>query len=422
MPTSIKLDVDYVRSQFPAFSSPTLSGWAFFENAGGSYACGDTIDALQTYYVETKVQPYARYPASVHAGEQMDSSHRRWAEALGVDHQEITFGPSTSMNSYVLAKALTEILVPGDEVVVTNQDHEANTGSLRRAAKAAGATIREWTVAPQTGLLDLAALSELLSNATRVVAFPHCSNIIGQENDVVQICQMIRGVGAISIVDGVSFVPHTIPDVGALGADIYLFSLYKVYSVHQGLMVIRRRVMEKLPNQAHYFNNEFEHKRMNPAGPDHAQVASAGAVLDYVERLHDHHFEVAATPDLGQVCRKVSNLWREHESRLLAPVLEFLHSHAGVRLLGPSDDSAGHAGAHRCPTVAFTAPGIHPAKVADSLIQRQIMTSSGDYYAVRVLQGLGISPDPGVVRVSWVHYTNQAEVDRLLDALAYAVA
>ncbi len=414
----MQLDVDYVRSQFPAFQADSLQGWSFFENAGGSYACVDTIAALTKYYTETKLQPYALYPASAEAGQQMDEAHARWARALGVQADEVNFGPSTSANTYVLANALGALLSPGDEVVVTNQDHEANTGSIRRAAEGAGAAIREWRIDADTGLLDIDQLDALLSAKTKLVVFPHCSNIIGQENDVARICDMAHQVDAWAIVDGVSFVPHTIPDVGALGADVYLFSLYKVYSVHQGLMVLRHEMMDALPNQGHYFNDGSPWYRMTPAGPDHAQVATSTAVLDYVQRLDQYHQESTGTSDhvdLAKSCRRVSKLWADHEDMLLGPVLSFLDERPGVHLLGPANLSSGHVGAHRCPTVSFDVA--NPAAIADALVERKIMTSSGDYYAVRVLEGLGIKPDPGVVRVSWVHYTSKADVQALLSAL-----
>ncbi len=413
----MKLDVAFARSQFPAFQDPGLQDWAFFENAGGSYACVDTTDQLGRFYTQTKVQPYSPYPASSQAGEQMDRAHARWAEALSVNTDEVLFGPSTSANTYVLANALASILVPGDEVVVTNQDHEANTGALRRVTERSGATLREWRIDPETGLLDTEQLNGLLNSKTRLVAFPHSSNIIGQENDVARICEMAHSVGAWTLVDGVSYVPHSIPDVGALGADIYLFSLYKVYSVHQGLMVIRAELMADLPNQGHYFNDELAWYRMAPAGPDHAQVAASGGVLDYVERLDRHHFP-GKDDGLRMSCERVSSLWRSHEDVLLGPVLDALSSNPLVRLLGPAVLDAGHDGSHRCPTVAFQVLNQDPAAVAQGLVERGIMASSGHYYAVRVLTGVGVDVDPGVVRVSWVHYTNEAEVEGMLSALS----
>lgn len=423
----MKLDTSFVRDQFPAFQSDRLDGWSFFENAGGSYACGATIQALSNYYTHTKVQPYAAYPASSEAGAEMDRAHERWAEALGVDVSEVNFGPSTSANTYVLSHAIGALLGPDDEVVVTNQDHEANTGSIRRAAVAAGATLREWRTDPDTGLLDVDNLESLLNERTKLVVFPHCSNIIGQENDVSRICALAKNVGAWTIVDGVSYVPHGIPDVSLLGADIYLFSLYKVYSVHQGVMVIRTPLMNLLPNQAHSFNDSVVWKRLNPAGPDHAQVASSNGVLDYIEALDRHHFSggVASeteTNELGRVARRVSKLWRDHESELLRPVLDYLHDHGSVRLLGPERLDAGATGTHRCPTVAFLPHGTSPATVVERLKDHKIMASSGHYYATRVLAGLDVPQDPGVVRLSWVHYTTMDDVHALLNALDSAVS
>ena len=233
------LDLEFVRSQFPAFDEPLNRDQSFFENAGGSFACRQTIDGLTDFYTRTKVQPYSEFATSAEAGEAMDRSRARWADALGVATREVVFGPSTSMNTYVLAQAIGSTLNPGDEVVVTNQDHEANTGAIRRAAERAGATLREWTTDAETGLLDIDRFAELLTERTVLVTVPHSSNIVGQENDIARITAMAHGVGARVIVDGVSFAPHSLPDVAALDADVYLFSLYKTYSVHQGLMVVR---------------------------------------------------------------------------------------------------------------------------------------------------------------------------------------
>lgn len=411
------LDIDFVRTQFPAFAHRDNQGESFFENAGGSFACRQTINALTRYYTETKVQPYSTFATSARAGDEMDASRRRWADALGVAPDEVSFGPSTSMNTYVLAAAFEQILGPGDEVVVTNQDHEANTGSVRRMAERSGATLREWRIDPDTGLLDPAGLAALLNPKTRLVTFPHCSNIIGQENDVAALTAMAHGVGARVIVDGVSFAPHGLADVAALGADVYLFSLYKTYSVHQGLMVVRNGLLDELPNQGHFFNAEFPEKRLTPAGPDHAQEAAAGAVLDYLEALHRHHGG-SADDGLRAVASSVSQRWQQHETALLQPVLDLLSQSDAVRLLGPADASGT---LHRCPTVAFSPLAAEPADVAQGLVDRGIQTSASDYYANRVLDGLGLDPARGVCRVSWVHYTSQEDVDRLLEALADVV-
>ena len=412
---SDEIDLHWVRSQFPAFSQAINDGQSFFENAGGSFACKQTITALTNYYTDTKVQPYSDFTSSKQAGNEMDRSRERWAEALGVATDEVVFGPSTSMNTFVLADAFGQILGPDDEIIVTNQDHEANTGAVRRMADRRGLTMREWRTNPETGLLDIDEFAALLTPQTRLVTVPHASNIVGQENDVARITELAHAVGARVIVDGVSFAPHTIPDVAALGADIYLFSLYKTYSVHQGLMVVRAGTLDELPNQSHFFNAGFSDKRLSPAGPDHAQVAASGAVLDYITAFHTHHGG-STSDSLRAACAGASAMWRKQEDALSKQLLDKLSSYDTVRLLGPSalDDVPGH----RCPTIAFVPLALEPTAVARDLVERGIQTSASDYYAVRVLDGLGIDPDSGVVRLSFVHYTSQADIDRALTALA----
>ena len=409
------IDLDWVRRQFPAFSQPINDGHSFFDNAGGSFACHQTIDALNRYYTETKVQPYAGFTSSKRAGEEMDRSRARWAEALGVASSEIVFGPSTSMNTFVLADAFGQILGPDDEIIVTNQDHEANTGAVRRMASRLGLTVREWCMDPETGLLNIDEFEALITPQTRLVTVPHASNIVGQENDVARITKLAHAVDARVIVDGVSFAPHTIPDVAALDADVYLFSLYKTYSVHQGLMVVRNGLLDELPNQAHFFSAGSPDKRLNPAGPDHAQVAACGAVLDYVRDFHRAHGG-APTDSLRTACAQASALWRAHEDALSIQLLNELSHSRAVQVIGPASLDA--ATGHRCPTIAFTTITQEPSVVAQKLVEQGVQTSSGHYYAVRVLNGIGIDPERGVVRLSFVHYTSQGDIDRALTALA----
>ena len=297
------------------------------------------------------MQPYAEYAASAAAGAAMDRSRARWAEALGVATREVVFGPSTSMNTYVLAQAFGATLRPDDVVIVTNQDHEANTGAIRRAAERVGCTIREWRTDAATGLLDIDGFAELLDDRTALVTVPHASNIVGQENDIARITALAHAVGARVIVDGVSFAPHGLPDVAALDADVYLFSLYKTYSVHQGLMVVRNGLLDELPNQSHFFNDGVADKRLNPAGPDHAQVARGRSGPRLRGRVASRTMAGRADDRLNVAARDVSALWRAHEDSLTPSLLDALADRDDVRLLGP--DTLGSAGLHRCPTIAF---------------------------------------------------------------------
>lgn len=258
------IDSEWVRAQFPAFAEPSLQGQAFFENAGGSYTCQQVIDRLERFYRERKVQPYGAYGASQAGGTEMDEARDRMAAILGVESDELSFGPSTTQNTYVLAQAFGQMMQPGEAIVVTNQDHEANSGPWRRLADR-GIEIREWQVDPETGHLDPADLEDLLDEKVRLVCFPHCSNVVGEINPVTEITALAHAAGAFVCVDGVSYAPHGFADVGALGPDIYLFSAYKTFGPHQGLMVIRRALAELLPNQAHHFNGDVLYKRFTPA-------------------------------------------------------------------------------------------------------------------------------------------------------------
>lgn len=401
------LDTDFVRAQFPAFSEPSLEGQAFFENAGGSYTCGPVIDRLTRFYTQRKVQPYAPYEAMQHAGAEMDEARSRLAAILGVDGDELSFGPSTTQNTYVLAQAFAQFLTPGEAIIVTNQDYEANSGPWRRLAER-GIEVREWRIDPVSGHLEIDALEALLDENVRLVCFPHCSNVIGEINPVVEITALAHAAGAFVCVDGVSYAPHGLPDIGGLGPDIYLFSAYKTYGPHQGLMVVRRTLAELLPNQGHVFNGDTLYKRFTPAGPDHAQIAACAGMADYVDMLHAHHFDTDAAPVTRGA--RVHDLMRAHEVTLLQPLLDALSSRNAVRLLGPDQAS------DRAPTVAvaLNRPG---AAVAAELVQHGIMAGGGDFYAGRALQGMGVDPDQGVLRLSFTHYTTKAEIDRLISAL-----
>lgn len=394
------LDVDFARAQFPAFSEPSLQGQAFFENAGGSYACQPVIDRLTRFYIQRKVQPYSPFSASETAGAEMDEARSRLSTLLGVEADELSFGPSTTQNTYVLARAFRQFMQEGEAIVVTNQDHEANSGPWRRL-EAEGIEIREWKIDPATGQLNPEDLEPLLDEKVRLVCFPHCSNVVGEINPVVEITALAHAAGAFVCVDGVSYAPHGFPDVGNLGPDIYLFSSYKTYGPHQGIMVVRRALAEVLPNQGHFFNADVLTKRFTPAGPDHAQVAACAGMADYIDALASRH---DCAPS------EVHDLMRAHEVRLLQPLLDAVAGRNGVRLLGPQSAEG------RAPTVALALPR-SAAEVAAELAQQGIMAGGGDFYAVRPLQAMGIDPARGVLRLSFVHYTTEDEVAKLIKAL-----
>lgn len=403
----MQLDLDFVRAQFPAFAQPQLQDQGFFENAGGSYPCRFVIDRLTRFYRERKVQPYAPFAVSQLAGEEMDEARRRIAAMLNVETDEVSFGPSTSQNTYVMARAFGEWLEPSDAIIVTNQDHEANTGPWRRLANH-GVEVREWRVDPDTGHLPMEGLAALLDERVKLVCFPHCSNVVGEVNPVAEIVRLAHAAGAYACVDGVSYAPHGFPNVGDLGADIYLFSAYKTYGPHQGVMIIRRVLGETLPNQGHYFNAGVLYKRFTPAGPDHAQVAACAGIADYVDALAQHHGAGDLAPEKRAAA--VHDLMRAQETATLQPLLDYLGSKNSVRLLGPRLARA------RAPTVAVVAR--EPGEVlARKLAPKGIMASGGGFYANRCLEAQGVDSNSGVLRMSIVHYTSPGEVAKLIRAL-----
>lgn len=400
------LDPRFVRSLFPAFEEPSLADQAFFESAGGSYPCRFVTGRLERFYRERKVQPYWAFPASQVGGDEMDEARKRLSRMLGVDADELSFGPSTTQNVYVLAQAFREWLEPGDAIIVTNQDHEANTGAWRRLAQA-GIEVREWQIDPETGHLDPEALVPLLKGA-RLLCFPHCSNVIAEINDVAAITRLAKAEGVATCVDGVSYAPHGFPNVTELGCDIYMFSAYKTYGPHQGLMVIRRALGEVLPAQCHSFNEGALYKRFTPAGDDHAQVAACAGMADYIDTLYASLDGPQADPAARAAA--VHDAMRAREVELLQPLLDFLASKNSLRVIGPDDASK------RAPTVGILAnrPG---EDIANDLAAHDINAGGGDFYSPRPLSAMGIDPAHGLLRVSFTHYTSDAELDRLISAL-----
>ncbi len=407
----MQLDIDFVRAQFDQLNDEP--DFVFASNAGGSYVCNQVNQLLEHYNQHTRVQPYSRFASSAEAGDAMDRAINGWTEALGIGRGELTIGPSTSMNTYVMAQAIGDSWQAGDEIIVTNQDHEANSGSWRRKALQQGATIRQWEVDADTGLLDPEKLQPLLNSKTRWVFFTHCSNIVGTANPVAEIVQQIKAsCQARVFVDAVAYAPHHIPNLKALGVDGYAFSLYKVFGPHQSLLYVNRQVHQEMVSQAHYFNSGDPAKDFNPAGPQHAQVAACAGVLDYFEVLHQHHFgksAISASEKLDQI----HGLILTHENQLAKPILDFLSEHKDVRLIGKThtDDN------DRAPTIAFKPLQQSSDELTRKLQDAGIGTENGHFYAHRLMNDLNIDINDGVVRLSLVHYSSQNEANRIVEAL-----
>lgn len=342
----------------------------------------------------------------------MDESYQRISAYLNVGEDEINFGPSTSQNIYVLANALRPVWEDGDEIIVSLQDHEANAGAWRRLEER-GIVLRNWHIDEKTGRLNVRDLDQLVSSRTRMIAFPHASNVVAHINPVREIADIAHQAGAIAVVDGVSCAPHGLPDISELNADIYLFSMYKTWGPHLGAMFVKRELMKKMSNQSHFFNKGKVRYFLTPSGPDHAQIAAASGVADYLDAVYAHHFEEEVSSAVKG--RRLHQLFSEHEKLLLTPLLDFLKSRDDVFIIGPDDPDI------RAATVSILPLKKSVSEVAATLEKEQLMVGTGDFYGVRPLTAMNIELDPGVIRMSFLHYTTMDEIEHLIGGLKKAL-
>ena len=408
---NIALDIDFVKAQFPAFKDPLSSKWSFFENAGGSYVPHNVIKHLNNFMTSTKVQPYAEFDISAIAGNNMDKATELFAEMINARKDEIIIGASTTMNMYVLSNAMKHFIKLGDEVIVTNQDHEANIGAWRRL-ESYGAVIKEWKINTENAELEIEDLKALLTNKTKIVAVTHCSNIVGSINNLQSIAKLVHEYNAFLVGDGVSYAPHGLPNVKDLDVDFYTFSLYKTYGPHLGLLYGKKEILNQLPNQNHEFLEGDVPYTLNPGGPNHEELSCLVGIYEYFNNLYNHHF-----PDENNTLRKkiekINELISNHEEQIANPLLEYLNSRNDIKLIGKKKIE----NKNRAPTIAFTFVNQSSKKISDQLVKNGIATRNDNFYAWRCLKALGIDVDDGVVRTSIVHYNTREDVEKLISVL-----
>ncbi|MGF1609684.1 MAG: aminotransferase class V-fold PLP-dependent enzyme, partial [Kiloniellales bacterium] len=379
----IHFDVDFARSHFPLLQD----GWALFENAGGTLAARPVVERLTAYASETMVQPGGPFDASELAAERIAESQRLLAEMINAAPDEVMIGPSTTMNVYLLAQALRSWFKPGDEIVVTNLDHEANNGAWRRLAEQ-GVVVREWRFEPDSVELEPAGLDALLTERTRLVCVTHCSNITGSLHDVAALARKVHAAGALICIDGVAYAPHRAIDVKAWDVDFYLCSLYKFYGPHLGLLYGKREHLLRAKGQNHFFIGEDDIPlKLNPGGVNHELTASASGIAAYFESLFRHHFKDSNLPLHARVGR-IYELIARHEERIVAPFIEFLTAKPKVRIIGRATADR----TRRVPTVSFVVEGRQAASLPDALRQHRLGLRSGDFYAARLINDLGLAP------------------------------
>lgn len=409
------LDSDWVRSRFPALDGPH-GDWALFDNAGGSAPLGTVIEEIARYMREVPVQTGASYAPSVDAVERQAAAHGRVATLLGVDDPEtLIMGGSASELLSRLARSLCASSSPGDEIVLTDADHEANISPWLRAAEAHGLEVRWWRTDPTSRRLESAALEPLLGDHTRVVAVTHVSNVLGRIEPVAEIAERVHGAGAQLVVDGVAHVPHRSVELANLGADYYVFSWYKVFGPHHGLLWGRRDRLLALPGVNHTYipDSQLPYKFQPGAAPYELTVGCA-RIVDYLEALAREHGSTA-----GDARGRVEDAYRliaGHETALMEPLLAFLERRDDVDVIGDRD-----SGEH-VSLVSFTVDGRSSAEITRAVEAARCGIRFGHFHAKRLVEGpLGLDPGDGVVRVSMAHYNTLDEVQRLVGALAEAL-
>ena len=409
---NISLDIDYVRSQFPAFKDPLSSKWSFFENAGGSYVPHNVISHLNKFMTSTKVQPYAEFDTSSIAGDNMDKATELFAEMINAKKDEIVISGSTTINMYVLSNAMKKLIKLGDEVIVTNQDHEANIGAWRKLEDH-GAKIKEWKINPENAELEIEDLKKLLSNKTKLVAVTHCSNIVGSINNLKEIANLVHENGAYIVGDGVSYAPHGFPDVKDLNVDFYTFSLYKTYGPHLGLLYGKKEILNQLPNQNHEFLDGDVPYTLNPGGPNHEELSCLIGIYEYFNDLYNHHFSDKDN-NLRNKIEKTNQLISKHEEKIGNLLLDYLNSRDDIKLIGKDKIE----NRNRAPTFSFTSKHHSSKNISSQLVKNGIATRNDNFYAWRCLKALGIDINDGVVRTSMVHYNTEEDVQKLIKALS----
>jgi cysteine desulfurase family protein (TIGR01976 family) len=399
----------HVRSRFPALASD----WALFDNAGGSVPLGAAIERVRGYMERGAVQLGATYALSERATAEVAEGHRAAERLVNAEPGEVLLGASTTANLRLLARALRPNWGAATDVVVTNLDHEANIGPWRELERD-GILVREWRLRPGTGALHVEDLEPLLTPRTRLVCFTHCSNVVGTIHDAAAIVRRIHEAGSLACIDGVAFAPHRLVDVKALDADFYAVSLYKVYGPHLAALYGKRELFRAARSQNHFFfgDDELPYK-LEPGGVPHELAASLPAVPEYLLDLESRLPGGGAGPERERLARAFAAI-AAHEAALVAPLLDFLRSRPGVRLVGePVADPA-----RRVPTVAFAVEGRDAAGIPAALDAAGVAIRYGHFYARRAIEALGLLERNGIVRVSMAHYNTPDEVGRLIEALA----
>ena len=406
------LNLERIRAEFPALAGDTV----FLDNAGGSQVLKRVADRVREYLLTSSVQLGASYAASQRAGEKVLAGRRAVAELINAPHDdEVVMGGATTALMFVLTQALLPAVKPGDEIIVTNSDHEANIGGWTRLAQA-GAVVKVWQVNRDSLALELADLDRLLSPRTTWLAMTQASNILGSVNPVEEVSRRVHAAGGRVCVDAVAYAPHRLVDVQACGADVVVFSFYKVFGPHYAVMWGRRELLLSLPSLNHFFiGPDVIPYKLQPGNVNYELSYGCIGIHEY---LCDTGTSLGAGGTPRQRMQAAFDAFAAHEDRLAERLLGWLRGRRGVRIIGRPSATDGQ----RVPTISFVVANTPSESIVRHVDGHGIGIRFGDFYARRLIESLGLQGQGGVVRVSMAHYNTEAEIDRLVCALEEVIA
>lgn len=399
------IDLEYIRKQFPALQKD----FVFMDNAGGSQALGKVMERITGYMVHHNVQLGASYKISSEAGQKLRYTVGKIGEFLNTSRpEEVVIGSSTTMLLRLLSLSISSQWKEGDEVIVTNTDHEANVSPWTDLQKK-GIVVKVWEVNKDSLQLELDELKNLLSSRTKLVAVTHASNILGTINPIKEISKTVHEAGALICVDGVAYAPHRKIDVQELDVDFYTFSWYKTYGPHLAAMYGKYDELLKLDSMNHYFiGKEDVPYKLQPGNFNFELTYSLLGILEYYEELGKVH------------CREIKNsaerieaafqLMAQHEEELANLLLDYLNSVPEIRIIGVAEGDK----TKRVPTISFVHENFRSDEIVEKVDPHRIGIRFGDFYAKKLIKSLNLEDKNGVVRVSLVHYNSKSEVQRLI--------
>jgi cysteine desulfurase family protein (TIGR01976 family) len=406
------LDVDWVRAQFPSLQLQ-VNGHpaAFLDGPAGTQVPKQVMDAVQNYFLSSNANTCGAFATSRSNDAMIASARAAMADFFNCDKDEVIFGQNMTTIAFALARAIGRVLEPGDEIVVTTLDHDANVAPWR-ALEEMGMVIRQVDIHESDCTLNLEDLKHKINANTKLVAVGYASNAVGTINPVAEITKLAHHVGALMFIDAVHYAPHGPIDVRALDCDFLVCSPYKFFGPHMGTLYGKREHLQR-----------FRPYKVRPAPdalPDRWEtgtqvqelIAGIGAAVDYLAEL-GRRCDPAAK-DRRSALLAAYRATREYEMTLLSRLVEGLLAIPGLRFFGISDQKRFDK---RCSTVSLRLANRPPTEVAAFLGERGIFTWDGNYYALNLTERLGVEASGGLLRIGLVHYNTAEEVDRLLAAL-----